>query len=52
MEGNETLQEYYDASLKFLRAALSNLSDELYEPAMANGIHALELAMKAALHSQ
>jgi len=50
MEGDEEIQEYYSMSLKYLQAAVGSLSDELYEPAMANGIHALELAMKAALH--
>ncbi len=33
----------------YLRASKQNLSKGLFEPAMANGIHALELAMKAAL---
>ena len=50
MEEDEEVQEYYSMSLKYLQAAVGSLSDELYEPAMANGIHALELAMKAALH--
>ncbi|MFQ6129119.1 MAG: HEPN domain-containing protein [Thermoplasmata archaeon] len=49
MEGDEEVQEYYSMSLKYLQAGLGNLSNDLYEPAMANGIHALELAMKAAL---
>lgn len=50
MEEDEEVQEYYSMSLKYLQAAVGSLSNELYEPAMANGIHALELAMKAALH--
>ncbi len=50
MEEDEEIQEYYSMSLKYLQAAVGSLSNELYEPAMANGIHALELAMKAALH--
>ena len=35
---------------KYLSAALANLEQELYEPAMFNGIHALELGLKAALY--
>ena len=50
MEEDEEVQEYYSMSLKYLQAAVGSLSNELYEPAMANGIHAPELAMKAALH--
>lgn len=50
MEEDEEVQEYYSMSLKYLQAAVGSLSNELYEPAMANGIHALELAMKAAPH--
>ncbi|MFQ5884293.1 MAG: HEPN domain-containing protein [Thermoplasmata archaeon] len=49
MERDAEIQEYYTMSLKYLQAAKRSLSDDLHEPAMANGIHALELAMKAAL---
>ena len=49
MEQNETAQEYYDLSGKFLKAALSNLESELHEPALANAIHSLELEIKALL---
>lgn len=49
MERNEEVQEFYSLSKEFLKAAIKNLELELYEPAMANGIHALELAAKAAL---
>jgi len=49
MEGDEEVQDHYGLSLKYLEASLRNLSEGLHEPAMANGIHALELAMKAAL---
>lgn len=51
MARNETVQEYYTMSEKYLSAALANLEQELYEPAMSNGIHALELGLKAALYT-
>lgn len=51
MAANETIQEYCNMSGKYLRASLDNLEQKLYEPAMANGIHALELGLKAALHT-
>ena len=43
------VQEYYTLSLRYLAAAKNNLEEELFEPAMSNGIHALELAIKSAL---
>jgi len=49
MERNETVQEYYDLSMKFLKAALGNLESDLHEPALANAIHSLELSIKALL---
>ncbi len=49
MESNETLQEYLDLAVRYLYSAKLALLEELYEPAMANGIHALEMACKAAL---
>jgi len=49
MERDEEIQEYYSLSRKYLKASLGSLEDSLYEPAMANAIHALELAIKAAL---
>ena len=49
MEGNEAVREYHDLSIKFLRAATINLERELFEPALANAIHSLELAIKAVL---
>ena len=49
MERDDEVQEYYKMSLSFLEAAHACLSKGLHAPAMANGIHALELAMKAAL---
>ncbi len=51
MAKDETIQEYYAMSKKWLSAALTNLEQGLYEPAMFNGIHALELGLKAALHT-
>ena len=49
MERDEEASEYYGLSLRYLRAANELLSDELYEPAVFNAIHALELAAKSAL---
>ena len=49
MEGNEEILEYQRLSQIYLKAALELLDDELYEPALFNAIHALELAIKAAL---
>ncbi len=43
------VQEHYDLSLKYLEAAKNNLDNDLYEPALFSGIHALELAIKALL---
>jgi len=52
MEKDETIREHYALSLKYLAAAQGNLTQGLYEPALANGIHALELGIKALLHSK
>ena len=49
MGPDEEVQDYYDLSLKYLQAAVINLEEELFEPAMSNGIHALELSCKSAL---
>ncbi|MFW6140996.1 MAG: HEPN domain-containing protein [Candidatus Saliniplasma sp.] len=49
MEEAEEIQEFYRLSIQYLDAAKSNLKSELIEPAMFNSIHALELALKAAL---
>ena len=51
MGTTEEIQEYFQMSLDYLQAAQQNMSSKLLEPAMANGIHALELAMKAAIHT-
>ena len=52
MERDENVQEYFSLSRKYLQAAEGNLRDELYEPALSNAIHSLELAIKALLHLQ
>ena len=52
MERDDEVQEYYKMSLRYLKAAHICLSKGLHEHAMANGIHALELGMKAALTSE
>jgi len=49
MERNEEVQEYLTLSEKYMNAATCVFKEELYEPALANAIHALELASKAAL---
>jgi len=43
------IQEYYNLSLNYLESAKISLKQELFEPAMFNAIHALELSLKAAL---
>ena len=43
------IQEYYQLSCNYLESARINLKNELFEPAMFTAIHALELALKAAL---
>jgi len=51
MGADEAVQEYYDLSLRYLLAAENNLDEEIFEPAMSNAIHALELSIKSALSS-
>ena len=46
---DEKIQEYYNLSLIYLESAKVSLERELFEPAMFNAIHALELSLKAAL---
>jgi HEPN domain-containing protein len=43
------VQEYYNLSCSYLESAKISLKNELFEPAMFTAIHALELALKAAL---
>jgi len=52
VEKDEPIREHYTLSLKYLAAAQGNLAQGLHEPALANGIHALELGIKALLHSK
>ena len=52
MAGDGTVQEYLALADKSLHAAKLALLEELYGPAMANGLHALELACKAALRAK
>jgi uncharacterized protein (UPF0332 family) len=49
MDNNEEILEYQRLSQTYLKAAIELLNDELFEPALFNAIHALELAVKAAL---
>lgn len=49
MEDDEKVQEFFRLSLQYLSAAKKNRNHDLIEPAMFNAIHALELALKAAL---
>lgn len=49
---HETIQEYLNLSLNYLESAQLSLKKELYEPALFNAIHALELSLKAALYSK
>lgn len=46
---DEKVQEYYNLSLVYLKSAEVSLERGLYEPALFNAIHALELALKSAL---
>lgn len=46
---DEKVQDYYNLSLTYFESARVSLEKELFEPAMFNAIHALELALKAAL---
>jgi HEPN domain-containing protein len=49
MENNEEILEYTRLSETYLKAAVELLDEELFEPSLFNAIHALELAVKAAL---
>ncbi len=49
MESNEEVLEYKRLSETYLKAAKELLEEELFEPSLFNAIHALELAVKAAL---
>jgi HEPN domain-containing protein len=47
--GTSKIHDYYKLSCNYLESARISLKNELYEPAMFSAIHALELALKAAL---
>ena len=47
--GITKIQDYYNLSLNYLESSKISLKKELFEPAMFNAIHALELSLKAAL---
>jgi HEPN domain-containing protein len=49
MEGNEEVLEYQRLSQTYFKAAFELLEEDLFEPSLFNAIHALELAVKAAL---
>lgn len=48
-KGSSTVQDYYVLSCSYLESARLSLKNELVEPAMFSAMHALELALKAAL---
>jgi HEPN domain-containing protein len=49
MEDYEEVLEYQRLSQTYLQGAVELLNEELFEPSLFNAIHALELAVKAAL---
>ncbi len=49
MEDYDEILEYYKLSRTYLKASMELLDDELFEPALFNAIHTLELGVKAAL---
>lgn len=49
MGSSEEVSEYLSLSLKYLRASRMSLEEGLLEPSLFNGLHALELAVKALL---
>ena len=49
MEDFDEILEYYKLGQTYLKASMELLDDELFEPALFNAIHALELGVKAAL---
>lgn len=46
------IQDYHHLSLNYLESAKISLKKELFEPAMFNAFHALELSLKAALFTK
>jgi HEPN domain-containing protein len=51
MEGDAKVQEYLALSGRYLQAAETLAREGNHEPAMFNAIHAMELAIKAALYT-
>ena len=49
MENHDEVLEYFHLSKTYMKAALELLNEKLFEPALFNAIHALELGVKAAL---
>ena len=47
--GTSKIHDYYKLSCTYYESARISLKNELFEPAMFSAIHALELALKAAL---
>ena len=47
--GTSKIHDYYKLSCNYYESARISLKNELFEPAMFSAIHALELALKAAL---
>jgi HEPN domain-containing protein len=45
----QQIQDYTTLGLSYLESSYLSLKNELYEPALFNAIHALELILKAAL---
>ena len=49
MENHAEVLEYYKLSKTYLKAALELMKENLFEPALFNIIHSLELGVKSAL---
>ena len=49
MENHAEILEYYHLSKTYLKASIELMNDKLFDPALFNTIHALELGVKAAL---
>jgi HEPN domain-containing protein len=51
MDGDAKVQEYLALSGRYLRAAETLIGEENLEPAIFDALHAMELAIKAALYT-
>ena len=49
MVNNDEILEYYRLSQTYSRASLELLQEDLFEPALFNAIHSLELGIKSTL---